>query len=65
MNILEQYIEAIYSEDIVHYNDWFGAPADLVRVDIMTDCYGSQRRVQTTFMLDEWERIKKDGYYME
>jgi hypothetical protein len=56
MNLLEHYIEEIYSEDSIHFG--------MVKVDMMTNCYGCFERVQKLYHPEEWERIKKRGYFM-
>lgn len=65
MNLLEIYIKKIHS--VEPYNtEWTREFPDkeFVKVDVTTDCYGNVRREQRVFNTQEWEEIKKKGYWM-
>jgi len=64
MNILEQYIIEIHSIKpyIKEWTEKFDK--DFVIVDITTSCYGNKKRDKHVFNVDEWEKIKEQGYYM-
>ena len=68
MNLLEQYIKKIYSEEDVtdEYIRRVGkAPAErLIKVDVESDCYGNVRREIRTFTKSTWEKAKKNGFFM-
>lgn len=68
MNLLEHYIEKIYSEtDITkEFAKWIGhEPHDrLFLVDMDTDCYGHKERVQKRMFEKELTAAKEDGYYL-
>lgn len=61
MNILEHYIDEIISEQNVQNpengNEYY-------RVNAIVDCYGTKEQINRLFMIDEWEKAKKQGYYM-
>lgn len=61
MNILEHYIDEIISEEKVQNpengNEYY-------RVNAIVDCYGCKEQINRLFLIDEWEKAKKQGYYM-
>lgn len=65
MNILENYIIKIESENPMTREEWKDDDyEDYVKVDIITDCYGIMVREIKVFQKDEWKEIKKLGYYL-
>jgi hypothetical protein len=66
MNLVEQYsvrlrlIEEILSEKI-EINPYTNKPCCVVKM--ITDCYGCISEVEEIFDVEEWEQIKKQGYY--
>jgi len=65
MNLLEQYIEEVISEE--PYNEEWTKRYDkkFVRVELVTNCYGQKRNVEQIFDTDKWKKVKEQGYYME
>ena len=60
MNLLEHYIEEIHSVQKIE-RKW----GVVILADLTVNCYGVISRTTTTFgSVNEWERIKKQGYYM-
>lgn len=61
MNLLEHYIDEIISEEKVQNpengNEYY-------RVNAIVDCYGAKKQINRLFLIDEWEKAKKQGYYM-
>lgn len=65
MNLLEHYIREIYKEE--PYEPEFLDRLNLfgfVKVKYKYDCYGVEHIVENIFEKDEWEEIKKRGYYL-
>lgn len=61
MNLLEHYIMEVYNVKKVDMKNG----GSFIMVDMMIDCYGRQQRIQTSFNTwEEWENVKKLGYYM-
>ena len=60
MNLIEIYITKIINESRVQ-TEKFG---ELVHVTYEYDAYGQKGVKCNYFMLDEWEEIKKKGYYL-
>jgi hypothetical protein len=60
MNALENYIKEVHSvEEITE--DW----GSFILVDLTVNCYGVIERTETSFSnWEEWEEVKKQGYYM-
>ena len=52
MNLLESYIKKIHSV------------TDVTEGFITSECYGVTERVKKMFWKSEFEKVKKDGYYM-
>ena len=65
MNILENHIIKIESENPLTREEWKDDDyEDYVKVDIITNYYGIMVRETKVFQKDEWEEIKKFGYYL-
>ena len=68
MNILEQYIDEVYSvEDVTKEMEEHGiAVGDerFFRVCMKVDCYGNKSDTEQIFRASEWEEVKKKGYFM-
>lgn len=68
MNLLEHYIKEIHSvKDITNkFTDRAGyEPGEpLLEVDLTYDCYGVVKRGKMTFWKSNFERAKKQGYFM-
>lgn len=68
MNILEQYIDEVYSvEDVTkEMEEHVIAVGDerWLRVRMKVDCYGSKSDTEQIFRASEWEEAKKKGYFM-
>lgn len=64
MNLLEQYIVEIHSVE-PYEAEWTKEFPDreFLKVDLTTNCYGSQKRDEHIFNTVEWETIKEQGYY--
>ncbi len=60
MNLLEHYIDEVIKE--TNLKTPYGT--DIVEVEMMIDCYGVRERTTHMFLPSEWEKAKKDGYYM-
>ena len=60
MNLLEHYIEKIIKE--TKHKTQHGT--DIVEVEMIIDCYGVKEQTTHLFLPSEWEKAKKDGYYM-
>lgn len=66
MNLLEQYIEVIHSEE-PYESEWTKhfPNEKFVKVDVTTNCYGNKRRKQHFFEEKRWKTFKEQGYWME
>lgn len=70
MNILENYIKKIYSEEDVteEFNKKISQRRDpnekIFLVDMEIDCYGQKERVKRYFYEDDLKEAKEKGYYM-
>ncbi|MCA1064693.1 hypothetical protein LCL98_14700 [Rossellomorea aquimaris] len=66
MNVLEHYIKEIHSVDPydVSFDTKEFAHKKFVKVDVTTNCYGTTRRTDEIFSVAEWEKIKKQGFWM-
>jgi hypothetical protein len=61
MNLIEQYIKEILSEKI-EINPYTNKPCYVVKM--ITDCCGCISEVEKIFDAEEWEQVKKQGYYL-
>lgn len=61
MNLVEQYIQEILYEKIV-INPYTNKPCCIVIM--ITDCCGCVSTVEKIFDVEEWEQVKKQGYYL-
>ena len=59
MNLLEQYIKEIISEEIIQKDN-----KSYCKVKMICDCYGVKDERTMIFPIDEWKKIKEQGYYM-
>jgi hypothetical protein len=61
MNLLENYIKKIISEDKIQNpengNEYYRVQAEI-------NCYGHKEIVNRLFPIEEWEKAKKQGYYI-
>ena len=68
MNLLENYIQEIYSvEDVTkHFIEKTNQePKEpLIKVKLKVNCYGNVEDKVKIFFLSEWEEAQKQGYYM-
>ena len=68
MNLVENYIKKIYSEEDIteEYREQIKKePSEkLIQVDIEYNCYGSVRRDKMTFIQSMWEEAKRKGYFL-
>lgn len=55
MNLLEHYILEIHSEEVYE---------DLVIADVTINCYGRKERKKHVETRKNWEREKKQGWYL-
>ena len=60
MNLLEHYIDEIIK--VTNRKTQHGT--DIVVVEMVVDCYGIKERTTHIFLPSEWEKAKKDGYYL-
>lgn len=60
MNLLEHYIDEVIKE--TKRKTTYGT--DIIEVEMIIDCYGVKEKTTHRFLHDEWEKAKKDGYYM-
>lgn len=68
MNLLEHYVEKIYSvEDVTkEFEKKIGHTPheNLYKVDMDINCYGVKERVKKSMFEKEYLFMKKNGYYM-
>ena len=65
MNILENHIIKIHSEKPMTRKEWIDNDyKNYIKVDITIDCHGILERKTRVFHKDEWEEVKKFGYYL-
>jgi hypothetical protein len=59
MNLLENYIVKIISEDKILKNgdEYYSVQAEI-------NCYGHKEVINRLLTIEEWEKAKKQGYYM-
>ncbi|AIW03255.1 hypothetical protein CPT_Mater98 [Bacillus phage Mater] len=65
MNLLEQYIEEVIS--VKPYNESWTAKfpgKEFVKVELVTNCYGSKEKILRIWTKEEWTEIQEQGYYM-
>jgi hypothetical protein len=65
VNLLEQYIVEIHSEEPC-VEDWMSQfpGKEFVKIDMTTNCYGSKKRSTYVWNTTMWAKIKAQGYYM-
>ena len=64
MNLLEHYLQPGYKAEVVPEDESPVPGATFVRFDGKVNCYGNIQQVHEVFFADEWEKVKKQGYYM-
>ena len=60
MNLLEHYIDEVISEE----ERVSPQGTKYVEVTMLIDCYGVKEQTKHIFLPSEWEKAKKDGYYL-
>lgn len=60
MNLLENYIVEIYSEQEINHKEL----GTLIEVSMKTTCYGRENTEKNWFKPDEWQEIKTKGFYL-
>lgn len=69
MNKLEHYIVEIYSiidvtDNLKRYNAWRKASTPIYEVYMLVNCCGILSEVTEIFSNNQWEEVKRNGYYM-
>lgn len=63
MDLLEQYIEEVISEE-PYTEEWTKKyDKEFVKVKLVTNCYGRKCNEEQIFDIDKWEKVKEQGYY--
>lgn len=62
MNLVEIYLKELISVET--FTPKFYPGLTLVRVDAIWDCHGNIHQQERTLLLDEWEAVQKQGYYL-
>lgn len=68
MNLLQHYIKEIYS--VEDFTEEFKRKVGhlpcrpMVKVKMKINCFGREEDTEGTFFIDEWEKAKRQGYYM-
>ena len=62
MNLLEHYIKKILS--VKKVIPPIPVSQDCVTVKMIVNCHGTVAETEMLFFVDEWEDIKKQGFYM-
>ena len=66
MNLIENYIQPGFQirklsrQEVPFEYDGKG----FVSFDGLVDCYGNIRKVHKMFSIEQWEKVKKQGYYL-
>lgn len=60
MNLLEHYIKEVIKETECKTE----RGTDYIEVEMIVDCYGIIEQTTHLFLPSEWEKAKKDGYYL-
>ena len=60
MNLLEHCIEKVIKE--TKRKTQHGT--EIIEVDMIVNCYGIEEKTTHIFLPSEWEKAKKDGYYL-
>ncbi len=64
MNVLEHYIEEVKSVE-PYEADWTKKiNKKFLKIKVVTDCYGCVEERETIESEEDWNRIKKQGYFM-
>lgn len=68
MNLVEHYIEKVFSETDVtkefEQRNGYTPHEKIYLIDMDVNCYGVKERVQRCFFESEFISAKKNGYYM-
>lgn len=64
MNLLECHIVEIYSEETYPRPEWDTRNRDWVYVKFRMNCHGRESNITDIFVKEDWEDIKKKGYYL-
>lgn len=60
MNLLEHYIDEVISEE----ERVSPQGTKYIKVTMLIDCYGVKEQTTHLFLPSEWEKAKKNGYYL-
>lgn len=67
MNLMEHYIIDVYSVvDVTEELKQHGIDSseDMLKVDVLYDCYGIKERRCVTMSKSKWEEAKTNGYFL-
>lgn len=64
MNILEHYIEEVKSVEPYEAEWTKEFNKEFVKIKVVTDCYGRIKETETIESVEDWEKIKEQGYFM-
>lgn len=62
MNLIECHIVKIHSEEPTA-SEWFD-DGYYISVDVTYNCYGNVTRGKHNFSKDDWEKVKKQGFWL-
>lgn len=64
MNLLEHYIKEVISVE-PYTAEWTKEfDAEFLKIKVVVECYGTIEERETVERKEEWEKIKKRGYFM-
>lgn len=64
MNLLEHYIVEVKSVE-PYESEWTKKFDDkFLKIRVVTNCYGCIKESETIETVEQWEKIKKRGYFM-
>lgn len=66
MNLLEHYIEKIISEEEWQPSGKYPSLLNKkwVEIKMVVNCYGTKSETTEIMPVDEWKKVKNQGYYM-